>query len=273
MNEDFHSPRPAGQANEYEQYYVPSVLVYATPLLLERAVPRPGDRVLDVACGTGLAARMAAPMVEPNGEVTGVDVDAEMLAVARRSSGNENILWKECRAEHLPFGNRAFDLVVCQHGIEFIGDRQGALQEMWRVLDRGGRAAISVWQPLAQNPVMQMIEETISRNINQPLSASARSFSCGDRDEVTAWLINAGFNQIKIYPVTHPVRFKDPPRFIQLTLRSRAAAIPVYAHEKTPFRKALFNKIAYEIAWLVQKYTVENTLCFNMSANIFIAHK
>ncbi|HEY6072792.1 MAG TPA: methyltransferase domain-containing protein [Anaerolineales bacterium] len=273
MNEEFHFPRAAGQASEYEQYYVPSVLLYATPLLLERAAPHTGERVLDVACGTGIAARMAAPMVEPRGEVTGLDIDPEMLAVARRSCGNENILWKEGRAENLPFGSRAFDLVLCQHGLEFMTDRQAALQEMWRVLDRGGRAAICVWQPLAQNPVMQMIEETISRNINQPASNAARAFSCGDRDEVTAWLITAGFNQIRIYPVTHPVSFKDPPRFIQLTLRSRAAAVPVYANEKTPFRKALYNKIAYEIAWLVQRFTSNNTLSFNMSANIFVANR
>ena len=99
------------QADEYEQYYVPSVLVYSTPLLLERAAPRAGERVLDVACRTGIAARMAAPMVEPTGEITGVDSSPNMLSVARRSSGNEDLEWIEGPAENLPFNDRSFDLV------------------------------------------------------------------------------------------------------------------------------------------------------------------
>ncbi len=89
---------------------------------------------------------------------------------------------------------------------------------------------------------------------------------------MAAWLVNAGFNQIEIYPVTHPVRFKDTPRFIKLLLQERAA-IPVYAQVNTPFIRTIHQKIAYEIAWLVQKYTTSNTLSFNMSANIFVAYR
>lgn len=260
------------QADEYEQYYVPSVLVYSTPLLLERAAPSAGERVLDVACRTGIAARMTVPMIEPSGEVTGVDINPDMLAVARRSCGNEDLEWIEGPAENLPFNDRSFDLVLCQHGLEFFADRQTSLREMRRVLDRGGRAAISVWQALDQNPVMQAVNEVIARNFNKPVSAIAHSFSCGDRDEVAAWLVNAGFNQIKIYPVIHPVRFKDPRRFIKFLLQERTAS-PVYAQVSTPFIRTLHQKIAYEIAWLVQKYTTANILSFDMSANIFVAYR
>ena len=248
------------------------MLVYSTPLLLERAAPQPGERVLDVACRTGIAARMAAPMIEPSGEITGVDSCQEMLAVARRSSGNEDIEWIEGPDENLPFNDRSFDLVLCQHGLEFFADRQAALREMRRVLDHGGRVAVSVWQALDQNPVMQAVNEVIARNFNKPVSTIAQSFSCGDADQVSAWLVNAGFNQIKIFPVTHAVRFKDARRFIKLLLQERTA-IPVYAQVSTPFIRTLHQKIAYEIAWLVQKYTADNTLSFEMSANIFVAYR
>ena len=260
------------QADEYEQYYVPSVLVYSTPLLLERAAPRAGERVLDVACRTGIAARMAAPMVEPTGEVTGVDSSPNMLSVARRSCGDEVFDWIEGPAENLPFNDRSFDLVLCQHGLEFFADRQTALREMRRVLDRGGRAAIRVWQGMDQNPVMQAVNEVIARNFNKPVVTIAQAFSCGNRNEVAAWLVNAGFNQIETYPVTHRVRFKDTPRFIKLLLQERAAT-PVYAQVNTPFIRTIHQKIAYEIAWLVQKYTTDNTLSFDMSANIFVAYR
>ncbi len=271
MVNDPLAPRSIIQADEYEQYYAPSVLVYATPPLLERAAPRPGERVLDVACGTGIAARMAAPMVEPRGEVVGVDASPDMLRVARRSSGNEAILWKEAALENLPFRSRTFDLALCQHGLETLGDRLAILYEMHRVLKPGGRAAISLWQSLEQNPVIQIIEEVIAQNIRRPVPLLSRSFSCGNCDEVSDWLTQAGFRRVRVFPVTHPVRFADSPRFIEFIIRFSTSMMPVYAEGLTIANRALFQKIAYEIAWVVQKFTHHNTLRFNMSANIFVA--
>ena len=205
-------------ADEYEQFYVPSVLVYSTPLLLERAAPRAGERVLDVACRTGIAARMAGPMVEPTGEITGVDISPNMLSVARRSSGNEDLEWIEGPPENLPFNDRSFDLVLCQHGLEFIADRQTALREMRRAsagFAAGARRSACGRRWIKTPSCRRSMKSSrgISTNRFRP---SPKPFPCGDVNEVADWLVNAGLTRSK--PTRSPTRCvsKDTPRFIKL---------------------------------------------------------
>src|SRR5215470_6682796 len=124
-----------GSAAElYERYLVPAVTALWAADLVWRAAPQRGERVLDVACGTGVVARLAARTMGA-GHVVGLDINAEMLAVARaQPAGPAPIEWREASALQLPFPDRAFDLVLCQLGLQFFPDRARALQEMLRVL-------------------------------------------------------------------------------------------------------------------------------------------
>jgi ubiquinone/menaquinone biosynthesis C-methylase UbiE len=111
----------------YERYLVPSITRLWAADLVKRAAPKPGERVLDVACGTGIVARLAAAAMG-TGHVVGLDINEGMLAVARsRSAGlGLYIEWHEASALDVPFPDSSFDLVLCQLGLQFFPDRTGA---------------------------------------------------------------------------------------------------------------------------------------------------
>jgi SAM-dependent methyltransferase len=134
-------------AERYERWVVPFVVGPWVPGLLDLAALRPGERVLDIATGTGVVARLAARRVSPGGAVTGLDLNRAMLAEARRlplPPGLE-VTWQQGSALDLPFHDGAFDVVVSQQGLQFFLDRSKGLGEMRRVLTPGGRVAVSVW--------------------------------------------------------------------------------------------------------------------------------
>jgi ubiquinone/menaquinone biosynthesis C-methylase UbiE len=132
----------------YEKDFVPAVFAQWPPVLAEVAEMKAGDRVLDVACGTGILAREAADRVGPTGSVTGLDLNEAMLAVARRL--RPEIDWRQGDAGKLPFADGAFDVVVSQFALMFFSDQTAALREMWRVLAPRGRLAVAVCAPMAR---------------------------------------------------------------------------------------------------------------------------
>src|SRR5919109_3684019 len=141
-------------AEVYERYLVPGILAPWTPDLVAAAGLRPGERVLDVACGTGLVARLVAQRLRSNGQVVGLDINPGMLAVARIASATagRSIEWLKGSAISLPLSEESFDVVLCQQGLQFFPDRSAALREMNRVLADGGRLALSVWRSIEHNP-------------------------------------------------------------------------------------------------------------------------
>ena len=133
-------------AELYERYPARYILGPWAPLLVDAAQVAVGERVLDVACGTGVLARAAAKRVGVTGRVVGVDLNPGMIAVARSlPARNAPIEWLERSALDLRLANASFDVVLCQQGLQFFPDKAVALKEMRRVLDHGGRLALSVW--------------------------------------------------------------------------------------------------------------------------------
>jgi ubiquinone/menaquinone biosynthesis C-methylase UbiE len=117
------------------------------PLLVETARLTAGERVLDIACGTGVVTRAAAKRVGLTGRIVGIDLNPGMIAVARSLPApiGASIEWLERSALDLQLEDASFDVVLCQQGLQSFPDKTVALQEMRRVLDRGGRLALSVW--------------------------------------------------------------------------------------------------------------------------------
>ena len=123
------------EARGYEQGFVPAIGAPFGAALVAAAGLRQGERVLDVACGTGIVTRLAADRVAPDGKVSGLDLNPAMLSVARsvaQSSGRP-INWYESSAEAMPLPDGSFDVVFCQLGLMFIADRRAAVREMRRV--------------------------------------------------------------------------------------------------------------------------------------------
>lgn len=113
----------------YERELVPAVFGPWAPIRVDMAEPKVGERVIDIACGTGIVSRVSAAKVGPTGTVAGVDLNPGMLAVARAlatTDGDASIQWHEATANILPFPGGSFDIAYCQLGLQFFADR-GAL--------------------------------------------------------------------------------------------------------------------------------------------------
>ena len=129
-------------AEVYQREWVPAVFGPWGPRVVELAALRRGLRVLDVACGTGLVARLAAEAVGVDGRVAAVDLNPAMLAVASKLPAVEGapIEGVVGNAQALPFGEASFDVVCCQLGLQYFPERERALREIKRVLVPDGRS-------------------------------------------------------------------------------------------------------------------------------------
>ncbi len=228
-------------AETYERYFVPAMFVPWARELIERASPRLGDRVLDVACGTGVVSRQVAQKVGPTGSVVGLDINPAMLGVARSVATAEAglITWQEGSATALPFREAEFDLVLCQQGLQFFPDRVAAVREMRRVLKRDGQVAILVNQALQNNPVYEALYSAIAGRLETTAAAIASPFALGDADELHGLIEGAGFRHVKVEPVTLTVHFPEPSRWVQLAVLSSAAVLPVFGQMEPAERKEL----------------------------------
>ena len=178
-------------AEVYELLFVPALFGQFAPLVAEAAGAEPGQRSLDVACGTGVLAREMHRQTTPGGRAAGLDCNAGMLAVARRTE--PAVDWQEGRAEALPFQDRHFDAVVSQFGLMYFEDRVAALREMWRVLRSGGCMVVAVWDLLRNQPGVAALVALLDRQLGGQAAAALRApFVLGDRDELAAMFEAAG---------------------------------------------------------------------------------
>ena len=142
----------------YERYMVPIHCQTRANDLLNRLILQPREHVLDVACGTGIVSRHAAMRVGPLGRVTGVELNPEMLRIARDMAKYiEQIEFVEGNAIDLPVSDSQFDVVFCQAAIQFISEREKAVREMYRALKPGGRVGMNVFRTAEHNPAFHYL--------------------------------------------------------------------------------------------------------------------
>lgn len=167
-------------ATFYEELFVPALFAQWGPRMADALGALPGERGLDVACGTGVLARELANRLGGT-NVTGVDTNDGMLAVARTRA--PEIQWRSAHADALPFDDGCFDVVGCQFGLMFFPDRAAALAEMWRVLEPGGRLAVAVWASLEDTPAYATVVAMLKRLFGEDVANELRApFCLGDRD-------------------------------------------------------------------------------------------
>ena len=167
-------------AEIYDQFYLPALFRQWTPFMINAAKIKPGFKVLDVACGTGVLARDIYPHVGSAGSVTGLDINDGMLAVAR--DAEPEIEWIEHKAEELPFDDNHFDAVVSQFGMMFFEDRNTAVAEMVRVLKPGQRLAVAVWDSLETSPGYYELVDLLDRLFGSEVAQGLRSpYNMGDK--------------------------------------------------------------------------------------------
>jgi ubiquinone/menaquinone biosynthesis C-methylase UbiE len=197
--------------------------------LLALAAPVAGERVLDLACGTGVVARRLAARVGAAGAVTGVDINEQMLAFAASAiEGRAPVAWHTADAARLPLADAAFDLVCCQQGLQFFSDQAGALREAHRVLVPGGCIALAVWRPVEHNPAFVAFADALERHVSAEAAATMRApFAGPGREQLRRLLAGASFAEVRILIASLPVRFPSPRAFLHQEVASSPLAGPV----------------------------------------------
>lgn len=239
----------ASAAEIYERFLVPPLFAPWADDLIDRAMVGPGDRVLDVACGTGIVARRAAARTGA-GAVTGLDISRGMLAVARTTeTDGPDITWVEGDALRLPFPDRSFEVVFCQQGLQFFPDRRQAIAEMYRVLVPGGRVAISVWRGVEDNPYGEAVATAVARRVGNAAAGEVRSpFSAAVGDGLADLLTGAGFTEVRAETVTLPMREPDLPALVEADVMAYPATGAAIAAWPASRRRALVAEIVEAMA-------------------------
>lgn len=213
---DLHAQIAAATA--YETLHVPAIFAEWAEPVLDAARVESGQKVLDVACGTGLLARTASQRVGPVGAVAGLDPSPGMLAVAE--DNNADVSWRRGTAESLPFAEASFDAVVSQFGLMFFVDRAQAIREMIRVLVPRGRLAVAVWDSLENSPAYSLEVDLLHRLVGQQAADALRApFVLGERAELAALFERSGVASVEIATRTGTARFPSVRTMVEADLR------------------------------------------------------
>jgi ubiquinone/menaquinone biosynthesis C-methylase UbiE len=252
-----------GNAPElFQRYLVPTITAKWAKDIVDRARPQAGEEILDIACGTGVVARLASSRIS-QGHVTGLDLNKGMLAVARAlPREGAPIDWIEASALDLPFPAGQFDLVLCQQGLQFFPDQGRALGEMRRVLSPTGRVALSVYSPIERTQGANAFVLALDRVLGPAASNIKRAeHSFNAPDELKEPLMDAGFAEVEVQTVVLEIAFPSVLDYVRFQLLAtpmsallsdlpETAAWPI--HIRTPLsptlyaasRRALAKKIA-----------------------------
>jgi ubiquinone/menaquinone biosynthesis C-methylase UbiE len=186
-------------ARLYERVAVRHILGPWAPSLVDAAGLVAGERVVDVACGTGVVARIAAQRVGPRGRVTGIDLNAGMIRVARSLPAGDGapIEWIEGSALALPLPDANANAVLCQQGLQFFPDKALALREMRRVVRSSGRLALSVWTGVG--PYHSAVGEALVRFVGEDTAASfCASRKVSGKEELERLATTAGWSEVNV---------------------------------------------------------------------------
>ena len=182
----------------YDRYLGPLFFHDYADDLVARVETKPGLRVLETACGTGIVTERLAARLAGQGMLVTTDLNEPMMVHAEQRLGaGARLEWRQADATALPFDDRSFDAVVCQFGLMFYPDKALGVREAFRVLRAGGRYVFNVWDSLLQNPAPRIAHETVASFFptDAPQFYSV-PFSLAETGTVSGWLRDAGFGDV-----------------------------------------------------------------------------
>jgi ubiquinone/menaquinone biosynthesis C-methylase UbiE len=263
-----------GSAPElYQRYLVPVVTALWATDLTDRATLQPRERVLDVACGTGVVARIAAERVGPAGRVAALDLNPGMLAVARSLPAVTGAVidWHEGSVLVLPFSNAAFNVVLCQLGLQFFPDRPTALQEMRRVLERGGRLALNVFGPIEHNPATHALATALDRHVHLDASVAKRAeHALANTEQLRTLVAGAGFRDVEIHTASKLVRFLSPADYVRIQLAATPLASLIAQYDAAG-RERLVEALIEDVGAALASYMGDEGLTFPQEVHTVLA--
>lgn len=256
-------------AEAYERHMVPGMFLHWAQMLVKLAAPRPGEQVLDVACGTGVGARIAESAVGPTGRVVALDVDPGVIDFARHreQGGIRPIEWHCASAMAMPFDSGTFDICLCLQGLQFFPDRIEGFREMRRVLKDSGRLVASIWGPIEHNEGHRAVVQALERG-GVDASAAKRACSFADADEIRQAAASAGFSNIDLRSMDGVSQFVS----IQSFLDGMTMGSPSTRHAVALLSEEGRARFDADVRAMLEQYVVNGVLAYPMRTHVLLAH-
>jgi ubiquinone/menaquinone biosynthesis C-methylase UbiE len=258
-------------AEVYEDFLVRWQFRPWTAVLLAEAGIQPGERILDLATGTGIVAREAASFVGERGRIVALDINPAMMAVGQSlpEPAGAAIEWLEGDAAALPLPDGAFDAVLCQQGLQYFTDRAAAATEVRRVLASGGRTLLVVWKALEHNPVQEALNAAGQYRVG--VAPLATAFGLGEACEVESLFESAGFTDVTVTGRELVVVFPSRTEFARRMVESVAHVVPELAGLDSLQRAELVSAINEDARMTLQLHAWGGGLACPMAAHLIQA--
>jgi len=248
----------------YEHWLVDPLFRPWAEMTLDEVRLSPDDRVLDIACGTGIVARVAKERLGDAGYVVGIDISPDMLAVARAVA--PSIDWREGNASALPLHDgEQFDVVVCQQGLQFVLDKPAAAAQMRRALAKGGRLAVATWRSDDEIPFMRELRRVAERHLG---AIADQRHSFGDAAALEALLRDAGFHEVRSRTISRITRFEDGAPLLRLNTMALVGMSAAGKRMSDQERSRIVETIVSESTPVLRSYADGSGLAFELSTNL-----
>lgn len=195
----------------YHNFLGPMIFADYAKDMARRLQLRPGQRVLELACGTGIVTKEIVAKLPPDGTLLATDLAEGMLNVAREQvAGDPRVTYQAMDACELTYSEGAFDAIACQYGLMFFPDKVKAMSHARRVLAPGGHYVFNVWDSLDHNPIPRAVHQTLAGLFPEnPVPFLAKMpFGWSDRAEIERVVRAGGFENCEIetvgFPTTSP---------------------------------------------------------------------
>lgn len=264
MNLPSYAMKQVSFPQMYEQWLVGPLFRPWAEMTIDQLELREGDRVLDIACGTGVFARVARERIGGGGHVVGVDISPDMLAVAR--SVAPGIEWREGSAAALPLNDEeVFDIVACQQGLQFFPDKPAAAAQMRRALAKGGRLAVATWRSDEEIPFFRELRRVAEPHLG---AVSDQRYGFGDSAPLEKLFRDAGFHDVRTQVLSRTIRFDADVPFIRMNAMALVGMSAAGKAMSDSERQSVVETIVNE-SWAVrERYLVGTAVMFELKTNL-----
>lgn len=251
----------------YEKVLVPLWFGRWAEALVQSIALQRSERVLDVACGTGVTTRLAKAAVDPDGRVAGLDINASMLTKAREIAGAADIEWIESDVVETGLPSDTYDAILSQHGYHYFPNKPEALTEFRRLLKKGGRFAFSIWD--GHSPYTTALCAAVERHISAEVAAKQRSQrQTPTADALRSEMTAAGFKNVKVLRQELNITVPPAAEFVPLHLASMPISEAFMALEDNS-KEALIQDVAEAMA----PYAESSTLVYPDAVHVVMGWK